>query len=186
MPTLAANRGTEPAKLTKLVRGELDWIVMKALEKDRNRRYETANGFAMDVQRYLADEQVLACPPSVGYRLRKFVRRNKAVLAMASLIAGALVMAVAGLAVSNWLVARERDQKTQALSDREKALARETAALGKAKELEGLANERAQEATKQQKIAKAQELLARRRFYAAQMHLAMQAWEAGDAAREDR
>ena len=56
LPTLAANRGTEPARLTKLVRGELDWIVMKALEKDRNRRYETANGFAMDVQRYLADE----------------------------------------------------------------------------------------------------------------------------------
>src|SRR5438094_178370 len=60
LPTLAANRGTAPAKLTKLVRGELDWIVMKALEKDRNRRYETANGFAMDVQRYLADEVVQA------------------------------------------------------------------------------------------------------------------------------
>src|SRR5262249_34555829 len=68
LPTLAANRGTEPAKLTRLVRGELDWIVMKALEKDRNRRYETANGFAMDVQRYLADEPVLACPPSAWYR----------------------------------------------------------------------------------------------------------------------
>ena len=77
MPTLAANRGTEPAKLTRLVRGELDWIVMKALEKDRNRRYETANGFAMDVQRYLADEPVQACPPSARYRLRKFARRNK-------------------------------------------------------------------------------------------------------------
>ena len=62
LPTLAANRGTEPAKLTKLVRGELDWIVMKALEKDRNRRYETANGFAMDMQRYLADEPVQAVP----------------------------------------------------------------------------------------------------------------------------
>jgi tetratricopeptide (TPR) repeat protein/serine/threonine protein kinase len=86
LPTLAANRGTEPAKLTKLVRGELDWIVMKALEKDRNRRYETANGFAMDVQRYLADEAVLACPPSVGYRLRKFVRRNKAALLTAALM----------------------------------------------------------------------------------------------------
>src|SRR5262245_66656011 len=58
LPTLSANRGTEPAKLARLVRGELDWIVMKALEKDRNRRYETANGFAMDVQRYLADEPV--------------------------------------------------------------------------------------------------------------------------------
>jgi eukaryotic-like serine/threonine-protein kinase len=82
--TLAANRGTEPAKLTKLLRGELDWIVMKALEKDRNRRYETANGFAMDVRRYLDDEPVLACPPSAGYRLRKFARRNKGRLAVTS------------------------------------------------------------------------------------------------------
>src|SRR5262249_19623707 len=84
LPTLAANRGTEPAKLTRMVRGELDWIVMKALEKDRSRRYETANGFAMDVQRYLADEPVLACPPSAGYRLRKFVRRNRGPVVAAS------------------------------------------------------------------------------------------------------
>src|SRR3954468_1391351 len=77
LPALAANRGTEPAKLTKLVRGELDWIVMKALEKDRSRRYESANGFAADVQRYLADEPVQACPPSARYRLRKFARRHR-------------------------------------------------------------------------------------------------------------
>ena len=64
LPSLAAGRQTEPARLTKLVRGELDWIVMKALEKDRTRRYETANGFAMDIQRYLAGEAVLAVPPS--------------------------------------------------------------------------------------------------------------------------
>src|SRR5204863_8802726 len=68
LPAISAQRHTEPAKLTKLVRGELDWIVMKALEKDRNRRYETANAFAADVQRYLADETVLACPPSAAYR----------------------------------------------------------------------------------------------------------------------
>src|SRR5262245_7620541 len=92
LPTLAANRGTEPAKLTRLVRGELDWIVMKALEKDRNRRYETANGFALDVQRYLNDEPVLACPPSVGYRFRKFARRNKVGLAGAALVLSFLVL----------------------------------------------------------------------------------------------
>jgi serine/threonine protein kinase/Tfp pilus assembly protein PilF len=91
LPTLAADRGTEPATLTRLVRGELDWIVMKALEKDRNRRYDTANGLAMDVQHYLADEPVLACPPSAGYRLRKFVRRNKAAVAMIAIVAVALV-----------------------------------------------------------------------------------------------
>jgi tetratricopeptide (TPR) repeat protein/serine/threonine protein kinase len=92
LPTLAANRGTEPAKLTKLVRGELDWIVMKALEKDRSRRYETANGFAMDLHRYLADQPVLACPPSAGYRLRKFARRNKRGLAVAALVLFLLVL----------------------------------------------------------------------------------------------
>jgi tetratricopeptide (TPR) repeat protein len=97
LPTLAANRGTEPAKLTKLVRGELDWIVMKALEKDRNRRYETANGFALDVQRYLADEPVLACPPSALYRFRKFARRNKVGLAVAGLVLFFLVILGSGV-----------------------------------------------------------------------------------------
>src|SRR5262245_3840732 len=107
LPTLAANRGTEPAKLAKLVRGELDWIVMKALEKDRNRRYETANGFAMDVQRYLADEAVLACPPSVGYRFRKFARRNKGGLAVAALVLFFLVLLGSGI---GWAV-RDRSAR---------------------------------------------------------------------------
>ena len=84
LASISAQRHTEPAKLTKLVRGELDWIVMKALEKDRNRRYETANGFAADVQRYLDDEPVQACPPSAGYRFRKFARRNKRAFVTAS------------------------------------------------------------------------------------------------------
>src|SRR5262249_28617846 len=75
LPPVAANGGTERARLTKRVRGELDGIVMKALEKDRSRRYETANGLAQDVRRYLADEMVAARPPSAGYRLGKFVRR---------------------------------------------------------------------------------------------------------------
>src|SRR5262249_22634369 len=98
LPTLAANRGTEPAKLTKLVRGELDWLVMKALEKDRNRRYETANAFAQDVQRYLADEPVLACPPSLGYRLGKLLRRYKGPVLAGSLVALALVGGIIGTA----------------------------------------------------------------------------------------
>jgi len=104
LPTVAANRGTEPAKLTRLIRGDLDWIVMKALEKDRSRRYETANGLAIDVQRYLADEAVSACPPSAAYRLKKLVRRHRVPLAAAGL-AGALLLAVAGSA--GWM-ARDR------------------------------------------------------------------------------
>src|SRR5947208_5338348 len=77
LASISANRHTEPAKLTKLVKGELDWIVMKTLEKDRNRRYETASGLGRDIERYLHDEPVLACPPSAMYRLRKLVRRHK-------------------------------------------------------------------------------------------------------------
>jgi tetratricopeptide (TPR) repeat protein/serine/threonine protein kinase len=101
LPTLAANRGTEPAKLTKLVRGELDWIVMKALEKDRNRRYETASAFAADVQRHLNDEPVLACPPSAWYRFRKFGRRHKGRLVVAAcvLLAGTVMAGSIGWAL---------------------------------------------------------------------------------------
>ncbi len=92
LPTLAANRGTEPAKLTKLVRGELDWIVMKALEKERNRRYETANGLARDLQRYLNDDPVEASPPSMLYRLGKLYRRHRK-----HLTTGYLLVLIAGL-----------------------------------------------------------------------------------------
>src|SRR5262249_28302523 len=92
LPNIAAYRNTEPAKLGRLLKGERDWIVMKALEKDRDRRYETANGLALDLERYLADEPVRACPPSVSYRLQKFARRHKAPLAMAALLVGALVL----------------------------------------------------------------------------------------------
>src|SRR5262249_53192081 len=99
LPSLAAGRHTEPGRLTKLVRGELDCIGMKALEKDRARRYETANSFAMDLQRYLAGEPVQAAPPSAAYRLRKFVRRNKGRVVVASLLA---VLAI-GAASAGWL-----------------------------------------------------------------------------------
>jgi WD40 repeat protein/serine/threonine protein kinase/Flp pilus assembly protein TadD len=190
LPTLAANRGTEPAKLTKLLRGELDWIVMKALEKDRTRRYETANGFAADVQRYLADEPVLACPPSVGYRLRKFARRNKAALATMIVLSLAGLVTTVALAVSNVLIKRETAQKEEALNDKMGALAAAQASEQNAKIQAGLAkksadlaeNER-RAAKAQEKFAKQEELTARRRFYAAQVNLARQAWEAGDPAR---
>ena len=78
MPSISAQRKTEPARLTRLVKGELDWIVMKALEKDRSRRYETANGFARDIQRHLDGDAVEACPPSTAYRFQKFARKHRA------------------------------------------------------------------------------------------------------------
>jgi serine/threonine protein kinase len=93
--TIAANRHSEPARLSNEVRGELDWIVMKALEKDRGRRYQTAGALARELQRYLKDEPVEACPPSTTYRLQKLARRNKAALLTAAIIAAALVVGTA-------------------------------------------------------------------------------------------
>jgi tetratricopeptide (TPR) repeat protein len=92
LASISANRGLEPKKLSGLVKGELDWIAMKALEKDRSRRYETANGLAADVQRYLNDQAVHACPPSARYRARKFARRNKVVLSASGLVLSFLVL----------------------------------------------------------------------------------------------
>ncbi|MCC6507839.1 MAG: serine/threonine protein kinase, partial [Pirellulaceae bacterium] len=111
LPSLAAGRHTEPAQLTKLVRGELDWIVMKALDKDRTRRYETANGFAADVNRYLAGEPVLAAPPSANYRLRKFAQKNRTVLTTAAVIA---MLFVTGTAVSVWQAVRATSARNAA------------------------------------------------------------------------
>src|SRR5262245_4576423 len=102
LPSISAQRQMEPARLTRLVRGELDWIVMKALEKDRSRRYETANGFAADVQRYLADEPVLACPPSTLYRWGKFARRRRAGLLTAAGLLLVALLAAGGVGWAWW------------------------------------------------------------------------------------
>ncbi len=101
LASISAHRHTEPAKLVKLLRGELDWIVMKCLEKDRNRRYETANDLAMDLQRYLADEPVQACPPTMGYRFRKFNRKHRNLLMIVAAFAALLLIAT-GLSSWQW------------------------------------------------------------------------------------
>jgi serine/threonine protein kinase len=111
LPSISAQRQMEPAKLTKVVRGELDWIVMRALEKDRNRRYETANGLARDLERYLADEPVEAGPPSAGYKLRKFARKNRRLLATAAAFAALLLV---GVVTSAWQAAQARAKEQKA------------------------------------------------------------------------
>jgi eukaryotic-like serine/threonine-protein kinase len=112
LPSLAAQRRLEPVRLTKLVRGELDWIVMKCLEKDRARRYDTADGLARDVQRYLTDESVEACPPSARYRLSKFVRRHRGPVWAASIIA---LLLVAGIFGTSWGIVRaDRARRAEA------------------------------------------------------------------------
>ncbi|MBX9580103.1 MAG: serine/threonine-protein kinase [Gemmataceae bacterium] len=120
-PTIAANRQTEPARLGRFVRGELDWIVMKALSKDRDRRYESATGFAKDVERFLNREPVSAGPPTAGYRARKFVARNKGPVAAAGAVLLALVAGVVGTTLGLVEARRQRDAADtarQAESDR--------------------------------------------------------------------
>ena len=135
--SISANRNTEPRRLTALLRGELDWIVMRALDKDRNRRYETANGFAADVLRYLAGEPVQAVPPSRGYRFRKFLKRNKGPALATTLVFAALVCGVAGTALglieAKTQEAEAKKQETEANTQKEKA-ANEAAEKGRALE----------------------------------------------------
>ncbi len=174
--SVSANCGTDPKRLGQLVRGELDWIVMRAMAKDRTRRYETANGLARDVERYLADEPVEACPPSAWYRFRKFAARYKRALAAAAFAGALLVLAAVALTVSTVRTAaayRRADENYQT-AERQRALAQHHAT----------------EAEAQRRLAVAQtarvvdrEQWTTRALYVAHMNLAQQAVEAADAAR---
>src|SRR5215472_2733987 len=155
LPRIAAARKTEPARLSRLVRGEVDWIVMKCLEKDRTRRYETASGLARDVERYLNDEPVQACPPSAGYRLRKFARKYRVHVIVAGVFA---LLLVAGTVASPWQAVRARDAEREATRKRQEAEA---------------AEERANVAAEQ----------ARRQAYAASVNAMQPAWETGHMGR---
>src|SRR5207245_1480325 len=111
MDEASSRRLLQIRKLIELLRGDLDWIVMKCLEKDRTRRYDTANGLAMDVERYLNTEPVVARPPSQLYRFRKLVRRNKLAFTAAGAVVAALVI---GMGLSTWLFLKERQTRRRA------------------------------------------------------------------------
>jgi serine/threonine protein kinase/Flp pilus assembly protein TadD len=134
LTAVAKRQSAEPPKLVHFVRGDLDWIVMKALEKDRTRRYETANGLAIDVQRFLKSEPIEARPPSGLYRLGKLVRRNKPAFAAGGAILGILVL---GLSLSLYLFIRERQALRRAIAaEREEKQLRVQAEKGLALERE--------------------------------------------------
>jgi len=114
----AMQRQVEPPQLLSQLRGDLDWIVLKALEKDRNRRYETANGLAMDIQRYLDDELVLARPPSNWYRLQKLVRRNRIMFLAGCAVGAALLI---GTITSTLLLIKERAALRRAVAAQQEA-----------------------------------------------------------------
>src|SRR5262249_3052356 len=140
LTTTAQRRQTEAPKLIHLVRGDLDWIVMKCLEKDRTRRYETANGLARDIERHLNNEPVVARSPSSVYRFQKFVRRNRIMATAASLVAAALVL---GVVVSTWqAVQATRAKREQVrLRGQAQALASQAQAQERATRLRAYASE---------------------------------------------
>jgi serine/threonine protein kinase/tetratricopeptide (TPR) repeat protein len=118
LTTTSQQRKTDPGRLPKLLQGELDWIVMKALEKDRTRRYETANGFARDIERYLSGDPVEAGPPSATYRLKKFANRNRVLIGTAAAFAALLIL---GVVVSTWQAVRARRAEKVATTERDRA-----------------------------------------------------------------
>jgi tetratricopeptide (TPR) repeat protein len=132
--TVSGNRQSDPRRLSQLLRGELDWVVMKCLEKDRNRRYETANALAADVQRYLHDEPVQACPPSASYRLRKFARRNRGPVLAACLVVLALVFGIFGTTLALLEARRQREAAEANAARASKAQERAEQGFIKAKE----------------------------------------------------
>jgi WD40 repeat protein/serine/threonine protein kinase len=199
MAAVSAKRKTEPGKLPALVRGDLDWIVMKGLEKDRTRRYETASALAADVRRYLAEEPIEARPPSAGYRLRKFVKRNRGLVLAASLVLLAVLAGIAGT-TWGWLEARaQRDVAMQARAEeeRQRRIAVANSAEAEANEHKArsardqaqLLAQQEKEAREQADLDKAAAQLARKqaevnetkaewRLYAAHIASAQRAWEA--------
>ena len=141
--TISNQRGVAPEKLDSILRGELDWIAMKALEKDRSRRYDSANELAADLRRFLASEPVVAAPPSTWYRCKKFIKRNRTVVLFATAIAASLLL---GLIATSWMYIRseglrqladstsqqlqlEQQSLKNALSDAEKQRIEKTKAL---------------------------------------------------------
>jgi serine/threonine protein kinase len=128
-PSVAANRHSEPQTLGRFVKGELDWIVMKALAKERDRRYETANGFARDIERFLHHEPVLAGPPSASYRLRKFVQRNRGQVIAAALVLLALLTGIAGTTIG--LIRAEQQQRIATAAAASEHKAREKAEVAR-------------------------------------------------------
>jgi eukaryotic-like serine/threonine-protein kinase len=149
---LAARRRTEPARLAKELRGELDWIAMRALEKDRTRRYEAASGLARDVERYLHDEPVEACPPSASYRLMKFVRRNKGLIGA---LTGLFLLLVAGIVGTSWGLVRADRARHDADQARQAEV--EQRQLAEANELKAVAAAAAEKQAKETAMARESE-----------------------------
>ena len=160
---IAKNRGASDLTLDKLFPGDLDWIVMKCLEKDRARRYETATGLASDIQRHLDNEPVMARPPSAAYRLQKLVRRHQLAFGAAAALSVTLVLGIVG---STWQAIRATRAEQEAL-----------AARNKERELRQTADAARQDESRQRQRAESDESKLVHELYVAKMNVVRQAWE---------
>jgi serine/threonine protein kinase/WD40 repeat protein len=173
---VSSQRKTAPAALSALMRGDIDWIVMRCLEKDRSRRYETASGLAKDVQRYLANEPVEACPPSVDYRVRKFVSRNRGPVFVSAAMIGLLLLGLVGTGAGMIQAQRAAEWAIQA---RKAALA-ESAEKEQARQAEAAERRQAQH---ERDAAQATRDVLRQTLYRANLNLLQSAWEANNTSR---
>jgi WD40 repeat protein/serine/threonine protein kinase len=186
LPAIAARRQLEPKKLTHLVQGDLDWIVMKCLEKERDRRYGSANDLAQDLQRFLADEPVLAGPPAPGYRLRRllwrWVRQHKSLVGSAAVaLLAVCTTVVVAFALIVAALDRETEAKDQARKNAaEEAAAREREAAAKVKEADAR-----KEADREKANALAQLRLAKTQLYFNNITLGQRAYGLFNVARAD-
>ena len=195
LPSIAAKRKLEPKSLARFVRGDLDWIVMKCLEKDRGRRYETANQLGQELQRFLADEPVQAGPPSAAYRAKKFLRRNKGTATAAGLVVLALVVGIIGTSIGlvmaeqardNEATQRQRAEDEKKRAEDEKKLAENATKLAQAETLRAEGQwKRAENEKRLASIAKTKaqenENTAEWRLYASQIASAQREWETNNA-----
>ena len=176
LTTTATRHSAEGPKLVHLLRGDLDWIVMKCLEKDRTRRYETANGLAVDIKRHLNNEPVAARPPSRIYRFQKSIRRNKLAFVASMAVAAALLL---GVVASTWQAMRATDAKRHAqASQASEIIQRQQAVANEQKAIQAQAAE-----AKLRDQAQKQELAARQRAYASDMNVAKQALDGDNLGR---
>ena len=178
LPSIAAQRHTEPARLTKLVRGELDWIVMKSLEKDRTRRYQTAGDFVRDIEHFLHNEPVEARPPSLLDRLAKWSRRHRQVVWASAVVLGVVLV---GSLISALLIAdayrQEKTQRIAAQNNETRALTGENLA----KQQEALAKQQKILRSEQRAEAERQRDAAERSLYVANMQVASRDWISGQS-----
>src|SRR5262245_17037007 len=173
---VARNRGEELGSLNNLLKGDLDWIVMKCLEKDRTRRYETASGLANDIQRHLQQEPVSAVAPSLLYLLGKYARRHRAGLVAAATV---VLVLIAGTLLSTWQAVRSRRAERRAQAERGQAVLDRD----RARQAETQANAERQKATGEQQRADTEADRANRLLYSAHMNLAHDAWDKDNAPR---